>query len=116
LEPFRLECRGIGSFKSGVLWLGVEKQPALIRLEIKIRNLLRRFPEIRLEHRKYHPHITLGRYDRRHPPSLESYLCSYHQVNFEWEVDGFELFSSQLTPKGAIHHCEQRFVASSGSS
>ncbi|MEH6470852.1 MAG: RNA 2',3'-cyclic phosphodiesterase [Halopseudomonas sp.] len=110
-EPFRLECQGLGSFRSGVLWLGVEPQPQLLALQQSLLAQLRPLEGLRLESRRYHPHITLGRMHRRHPPDLQHFLAEHQQQHFSFEVDRFELKSSVLSAERAQHRSECSFAA-----
>ena len=108
---FELQCRGFGTFRSKVLWLGIEPTPSLIRLEKSIRQRLSALPGIELDRRKYHPHITIARMDRFRPPKLEQFLRNNDSTQFSFEVRTFQLKSSQLSGKGARHHTEQVFHA-----
>ena len=110
---FELDCGGIGSFKSGVLWLGVDESAPLIELQRRIRQSLKSISGISLESRKYHPHITLGRMDRRRPPRLDSFIALNEQDRFSFQVQQFVLKSSLLSAKGASHQIEHCFPCQS---
>ncbi|WP_207062040.1 RNA 2',3'-cyclic phosphodiesterase [Motiliproteus sp. SC1-56] len=116
IAPFRLECGGIGSFRSGVLWLGVDKSPPLLSLEAEIRRQLRSINGIAISSRRYKPHITLGRLDRQQPPRLDSFLEQHQHNRYSFEVDHFVLKVSQLSPKGARHRVLNHFGAPAPSS
>ncbi len=109
--PFRLQCQGIGSFRSGALWLGVDKAAELMDLESAIRRQLRAIDGLQIDTRKYSPHITLGRMDRRHPPRLDHFLALHQRSHYSCEVGEFLLKSSQLGPKGAQHRIERHFIS-----
>ncbi len=109
--PFSTACQQIGTFRSGVIWLGVEPVPELLQLEKEVRRQLRQFSEIRLEGRKYLPHITLGRFKPGQTLRLQTYLQTHGLSHFDLPVDAFELMSSQLTARGAIHQSEGHFLA-----
>ncbi len=110
-SPFELHCQGIGSFRSGALWLKVKPAPPLLALEKSIRRQLQGIGGVDPSGRKYHPHITLGRMDRRQPPKLDDFLALNSGDRYSFAVEAFQLKSSQLTAKGALHRVEQRFAA-----
>ena len=60
--------------------------------------------------RKFHPHITLARLKggaSRHVGDFEVQhaLFKMHEI----PVEGFHLYSSRLTPEGAIHTVEESY-------
>jgi len=62
-DYFSLSVNHVGEFpkkNKSVLWLGLEDNKELIRLQKNLRKLLEVY-ELPCEKRKYHPHITLGR-------------------------------------------------------
>ncbi|OMH25867.1 RNA 2',3'-cyclic phosphodiesterase [Motiliproteus sp. MSK22-1] len=107
---FELNCHGIGSFRSGVLWLGVQLDQNLRNLEQAIRYQLSELKALKLGSRKFHPHITLGRMDHQNPPKLNNFLALNNNHRFTFSVTEFQLLSSQLSPKGARHYAEQTFT------
>ncbi len=108
---FELSCQGIGSFKSGVLWLGVEPCTQLLDLQRQIRSRLQSLNEVKQQQRKFHPHITLARLDRLNPPALDSFIALNNGDKFSFMVNHFELKSSVLHSAGAIHKSEQSYSA-----
>ena len=58
--PFGLELAGLGTFRGGILWLGIKPCPPLTALQGALRQKLLR-AGLQLEQRPYSPHITLAR-------------------------------------------------------
>ncbi len=112
-ERFRLTCQGLGSFRSGVLWLGVEPVPELITLQRTIEHRLRRIDGLTLQSRRYQPHLTLARLPRRNCPDLSHFIAAHQGQRFSYDVTAFTLKSSQLLTDGARHRCEAEFPCSS---
>ncbi len=112
LPSFELQCQEIGSFRSGVLWLGVKPNEALLELQHCIRRQLRSISELSLDSRKYHPHITLARLERRDPPALDNFIAFNSGDSYSFNVDHFVLKSSTLKADGALHRIEQSFPCS----
>lgn len=110
-EPMTLECQGIGQFRSGVIWLGIEPQPALEQLQRRIQSALRTVG-IQGEQRRFHAHVTLGRCDRhRLAAVLERVAERFYGQAYRFECDTFCLKSSILRPNGALHRIEALFGA-----
>lgn len=95
---FTLTLRGVGQFgqleKAHTVWAGVERSEALYHLRDKVESAVVR-AGAEPDHRRFMPHVTLGKL--RHAPAdwLETYLLQ--NVNFqsqEFEVNEFVLFSS----------------------
>lgn len=112
-KSFYLGLKGVGHFpKRGdptVLWTGVPENDSLIRLRNRIENLLVR-RGVEPEARKFHPHITLAKIKDPRAPWIGQYLVenalfAMHEI----PVQGFSLYSSRLTPGGAIHHQEATY-------
>lgn len=113
-EPsFYLNLRGVGHFpKRGdptTLWAGVPENDSLIRLRNRIESLLVR-RGIEPEARKFHPHVTLAKIRDPRAPwigqyMIENSLFAMHEI----PVQGFSLYSSVLTPGGAIHQLEASY-------
>jgi 2'-5' RNA ligase len=110
---FYLTLKGVGHFpKRGdpeTLWVGVAGNEDLVRLRNRIEGALvrRGLPP---ETRKFHPHVTLARVKDARAPWLGRYLVenslfALHEI----PVQAFHLFSSRLTPDGAIHHLESTY-------
>ncbi|MFC6673487.1 RNA 2',3'-cyclic phosphodiesterase [Marinobacterium aestuariivivens] len=110
-EPMTLCCQGIGQFRSGVIWLGIDQLPALEQLQRRIQSALRQVG-IQGEQRRFHAHVTLGRCDRhRLIPVLERVAEQFYGRSFRFDCDTFCLKSSILRPSGALHRVEALFGA-----
>jgi 2'-5' RNA ligase len=113
-EKFSLQIKGVGCFPPRkaprVLWAGVEKSELMLGLKKKVDSQLMRVG-IEPEKRKFSPHITLARF-RQKPPitRVADFLAGNGLfVLPEFSVSEFHLYSSKLTPKGAIHQIEASY-------
>jgi len=102
---FQLTISGIDAFPSWhrgrVLWLGVEEPEPVRQLHRKLSEGLLQvgIPE---EHRRFHPHLTIGRSQRfKSLPQLPLELR--HRSVEAYRVDRLVLYQSRLTPQGAVH-------------
>jgi 2'-5' RNA ligase len=108
-SPLPIRCEGIGQFRSGVIWLGVDQQPELEQLQQRIGQQLRS-AGIGIEQRQFKPHITLGRCPvNRLSSVLEHVAARFYGQAYCFECDCFSLKSSLLRPSGALHHLEAQF-------
>lgn len=110
VPAFDLNLNGIGQFGDGrkvrTLWVGVEPHELLMRLQTKVENAVQR-AGLPPEGRKYKPHITLARFKSNPGPKLGRYLCENSLFRLgPIPVNDFALYSSFLSPKGAIHRVE----------
>lgn len=112
-RSFYLSLRGVGLFplrgEPETLWAGVPKTDALMSLRNKVESILVR-KGIPPETRKFFPHVTLAKVR----DSMEDYVGRYvmdHSLFAiqEIPVKGFSLYSSRLTPEGAIHTLEESY-------
>ncbi len=108
---FSLTLRGLGCFPPKrpprVLWVGIEDNETLIRLAEKVEQTLVRKNGIEPEQRKFSPHITIARFRETSLSKVADYLARNGSFRTEtFPVDAFYLYSSTLTPKGAIHRRE----------
>lgn len=106
-QPFPLRMKGTGFFppKSRaprVIWIGVEEEDKLMRLQSQVEKALERmgFPR---EKRKYHPHLTLGRVKTfSEIKNTLLFLEKHKDKNFgDMEVKKITFFRSILKPTGA---------------
>jgi RNA 2',3'-cyclic 3'-phosphodiesterase len=107
---FDLNLAGTGHFGNKVLWVGIEQSEGLLTLKKNIDTALLGIGIIP-EHRKFSPHITLARYDKS---TSDKRIAEFLSVNGMFRapaghVDCFHLYSSVLTPTGAIHRQEKSF-------
>ena len=89
-----------------VILLGVEKNEELHLLKKKVDFQLNQIGVFK-ETRKFSPHVTLGRVKSNKIKRIGDYLVHYDMFRTEpFEVTEFVLFSSTLTPNGAIYKKE----------
>lgn len=112
-EPFPMRLKGFGHFPPRkpprVLWVGVEGNEELVRLRNRIEQALVR-AGLEPEHRKFSPHITLARLKETPLKRLTNFFAGnalYASPSFE--VSEFHLYSSRLSPKGAVHTREETY-------
>jgi 2'-5' RNA ligase len=58
-RKFAIDCRGLGSFGKGVIFIDVVPAPELLALQAGLARCLEQLG-VELEKRPYHPHITLA--------------------------------------------------------
>ncbi len=100
---FEVTLATIGHFGLRMLWVGIERNPALQHLHEKIESVLNRlgFPA---EERRYTPHVTLARLKGTHEHRLQAYLGEHALFRAAaFPVDRFSLVASYLTKSGAIY-------------
>lgn len=111
ISPFDLSAKEIGFFPNErsprVIWAGIqENQNYLAELQKRIAESLVPFVK-ELDTEKFHPHVTLGRFQkfRRHKTEklLPRVLSSKHNIFGKWLVNAVDLMQSELSPSGAIH-------------
>jgi 2'-5' RNA ligase len=108
-RPFEVTLGGVGAFpdlkRPRVVWLGVERHPALELLANDVEQALKRF-DFPSELRPFHPHVTLGRAERNARPGRFGELpalaaeVSYQAVVRVSQVD---LMESTLGRGGATY-------------
>ncbi|MBV9523151.1 MAG: RNA 2',3'-cyclic phosphodiesterase [Alphaproteobacteria bacterium] len=104
---FAVSLAGVGHFGSGdlarALWIGVEKNPALLHLHEKVENALMRLG-LPPEPRRYTPHVTLARLKHVAAPRLQAFLAEHALFRAPpFPVDAFSLIASYLTKAGPIY-------------
>lgn len=108
IPAFEARLRGSGFFPNArharVGWIGLEPDEHFITLSNTVREVVAEHG-VKLDGVEFKPHLTLMRIRDPWPPaSIELFtktLRDYESVPFT--VDSVTLFSSQLSPKGAIH-------------
>ncbi len=109
--PFSLRLRGLGLFsrsRQSVLWAGLAPCPALPDLKRHIDEALLRGAGLAPDTGRFAPHVTLSRLKAGVPPSLRAAVTRHAATVFgEFSVAAFILFSSALTPGGALHTVEE---------
>ena len=112
-DPFSMRLTGVGHFPPRgapkILWVGVDKNPALEKLHRQIAAALAPF-RLPPERRKFRPHITLARLHNTPPDRVGRYIAENNLFKTdEFPIEEFHLYSSQLNPKGAIYTCEYSY-------
>jgi 2'-5' RNA ligase len=106
--PFELRIAGIGRFErrnGGALWAGVEPKRPVAELASKVDRACVA-AGLEAEHRTFHPHITLARWNRRSTEVAIRFERTRSALSSEpFPVDRFILFESHLSRHGA--HYEQ---------
>jgi 2'-5' RNA ligase len=112
-RKFAMSLTGVGTFeKAGrpvALWVGVERNPQLDRLQTKIETACQR-AGLDPERRRFIPHMTLARLDN----AVESKLAAFVQAHnlFRAEpvaVEHFTLFSSRLGKEASVYTAEVEY-------
>jgi 2'-5' RNA ligase len=111
-EPFELDLATIGHFGTGhrlrTLWVGVAENPDLEQLQARVDRAVSSVVGAR-EKRKFHAHVTLGRF-KRTAPDLGEFLAQYEPFRAgPVSVNEFVLYSSHLGSERAIHTVEARY-------
>jgi RNA 2',3'-cyclic 3'-phosphodiesterase len=100
---FQVALAGVGQFGMRTLWVGVERNPALVHLHDKVESALSRLG-LDPEGRRYSPHVTLARLKGPFDAKLESFLQEHALFRAEpFDVGHFSLIASYLTKSGAIY-------------
>lgn len=113
---FELRLSGLGFFGNGqprALWAGFEPSHALMHLQSKVEQTLRRsgFP---LERRKFKPHVTLA-YLKNVSQSVAAAYCATHGLFTcgPFPVEAFHLYSSRLGGEASHYEIEASYSLSS---
>ncbi len=110
---FDVTLAGVDRFGQGrtsrALWVGVEPVPELDRLQRKVEQAVRA-AGFAPEGRKFKPHVTLARFKGDPGHRLYDHLAHHAAFRAEsFEVREFVLYSSLLTPAGAIYTPEAAY-------
>jgi 2'-5' RNA ligase len=110
---FPLRVAGVGHFPPRglprVLWVGVEPRPELMALQQRIESALQQ-AGVSPEERPFSPHITLARLKETPPAAVAAFESSHSGLAYPpFPSTEYVLYSSVLTPKGAIHRKEKIF-------
>ncbi|MHC1697139.1 MAG: RNA 2',3'-cyclic phosphodiesterase [Geobacteraceae bacterium] len=111
--PFSLAIQGVGCFPPKrdpkVLWVGVDRSSALLGLQGDIEKALA-LNGLAPEGRPFSPHITIARLKEIPAARVAPFLLKYARFATRFfPVTQFILYSSTLTPQGAIHRQEALF-------
>lgn len=104
---FSLGLRGVGIFPlrglPRVVWAGIEPGEELGQLRRDIETILFTVG-VPKEKQKFTPHLTLARLNNPSISRLQEFLAGNSLLRSPlFVISEFTLYSSQLTPKGAIH-------------
>ena len=110
---FMLELKGVGQFggkNPRALWAGVRDEAPVSHLQRKIESAVQRVG-FQPEERKFSPHVTLARL-RGSPRERVVTFLSTHALyaSGAFEVNGFILYSSKLTPNGSLYRPERAYA------
>lgn len=116
LAPFNIRLKGVGVFPPRgaprVLWVGIEEDGKLSTLRKAIENELAANGIARSK-QKFTPHISVARLKKSPVARLQDYLAGNSFFETAWfPVNSFSLYSSKLTPKGAVHNCQRTYFMS----
>ncbi|MEM7243914.1 MAG: RNA 2',3'-cyclic phosphodiesterase [Acidobacteriota bacterium] len=114
LAPLELTVKGVGLFpgrgQPRVAWAGVERSEELDALQRSVDRAIERAGVPR-ERRKFHPHLTVARFNGTRAKTLVPWLQEHSLFGIEpFTVDEFRLYSSVLRPEGAHHRVEESFA------
>lgn len=103
VASFELEFTQISRFQKGVIWLGVKDSPELKTLQLEVAKALVK-AGLKLQPKRFVPHITLARYKRHVPSEMIELLLKekVHPVPNE-TVIAFGLYASE-TKDEVIHY------------
>lgn len=112
-ERLYLQLDGVGFFpprgKPRVVWAGLKKSELLLQLYNRIEAKLVALG-LKLEKRKFSPHITLARLKNTPPVKVGRFLENHGLfLSQSFAVERFHLYSSILGRKGAIHRKETTY-------
>lgn len=112
-DSFTMQLKGVGYFpprkKPKVLWVGIEKNEKLTILRNRVEAAVLKIG-LPPEQRKFSPHITLARLRDTPLKKITNFLSGNSLYESEpFQVSEFHLYSSLLTPKGAIHQIEDSY-------
>ena len=100
---FDVTMATVGHFGLRMLWVGIERNPALQHLHEKIESALNRMG-YEPEERRYTPHVTLARLKGTNDGKLQEYLSQHALFRAApFPVEHFSLIASYLTKSGAIY-------------
>jgi RNA 2',3'-cyclic 3'-phosphodiesterase len=108
LAPFGVDVRGFGLFPGAtrprVLWVGVSAKESLAAVHRVCRGVLTR-RKLKVERRRWHPHLTLARFRQRPSPdgiaALEEVVAEPPSSLGTLPVSEVHLYRSRLDPGGA---------------
>jgi len=109
---FWLTLAGVGQFGGHTLWVGVEQNPALLRLQNAVESQLREITPS-ADARPYRPHVKLAHSRRRR--SFRPFLREH--AGFcagPFEATEFSLIESHLSKSGAVYEHRADYLLLAG--
>lgn len=110
---FELRITGTGRFEQrsrGALWAGVEPRDPVAALAAKIERMCIA-AGLEPEHRAFHPHITLARWNGRRDREVARFLDRTRGLASEpFAVTEFTLFESRLSRHGAHYEAVTNYA------
>lgn len=109
---FALQFHGVGQFgnkQPHTLWAAGRANRALIHLQRKVDNAIRRVGQPQDAH-KFMPHVTVGRLKNPDQGKVIEWLT--HNALYtspEFPVGAFQLYSSRLTSDGSVYAVEREY-------
>lgn len=105
--PFDLTLDGVGSFGSGrgarVLWVGVERNEALVQLQGRIETTITR-AGLPVDGRRFTPHVTLARLSNAPTERVGRFLAERGMFRAgPFPIDHFTLYQSLLGKEAAVY-------------
>ncbi|MET0295710.1 MAG: RNA 2',3'-cyclic phosphodiesterase [Phenylobacterium sp.] len=112
-EALALQLEGAGAFGEGreihAVWAGLAENAALEQLAGRCEQAARRVG-LKPEKRRYHPHVTLAYLRRPDPDAVAAWIQANNLLKSPlFEIDGFGLYSSRLSPKGSHYRLERAY-------
>lgn len=113
-RPFRLTLGGIGEFGHGekmrALWIGAEREPALVHLRDKVESALVRLGQPP-EGRKFVPHVTLARLRQAPADRLAAFIQANQLLRVgPIAVERFVLYSSWRQGEAQLYRAEAEYA------
>ena len=110
---FDLQLSGVGTFEKGgkvrALWIGVDRHPALDRLQSKIETALQR-AGLDPERKRFTPHVTIARVDGVPEVKVAEWMQGRNLFRSDTvPVDCFTLFRSRLGKEQAVYDAEVEY-------
>ena len=109
VSSFDMNLKGFGAFPSlrrpSVVWAGIDLDPALAELQSRTEDALAKLSYPR-EDRRFHPHLTLGRAQKKARPSeFEGLAEAMERLEYadNFHVGSVDIMRSVLMPTGAVY-------------
>jgi len=112
-KPFELQLESVGAFGEGrdihAVWAGVAESEPLRILQGRCEAAARK-AGLKLDARKYRPHVTLAYLNHPHPAAVAEWLARHSWLKSPpFKVDRFGLYSSHQTHEGSRYRLEREY-------